>query len=66
MASSCKSSCRLFGFLLTEDRQVTNEEINTPPITSPLTPRSSFLPHVDEQFHRKAQAMVKCSWKQLC
>ncbi|XP_050212822.1 auxin response factor 3-like isoform X2 [Mercurialis annua] len=51
LASSCKSSCRLFGFQLTEDRHVANNNESSIPATS-LNARS-FLPHVGEQFHLK-------------
>ncbi|WCJ27108.1 Auxin response factor 3 [Euphorbia peplus] len=47
LVSSCKSSCRLFGFQLTEDRHVGNKDDN--PIS--LDPGTSYLPCVGEQFH---------------
>ncbi|XP_061979054.1 auxin response factor 3-like isoform X3 [Populus nigra] len=53
----CKSSCRLFGFSLTEDRHVVNKEDNVASITSPLNPESSFLPLVGEQLHPKPPAI---------
>ncbi|CAK7350512.1 unnamed protein product [Dovyalis caffra] len=53
---SCKSSCRLFGFSLTEDRHVANKEDNMTSITS-LNPGSSFLPCVGEQLHPKPPAI---------
>lgn len=53
----CKSSCRLFGFSLTEDRHVVNKEDNIASITSPLNPESSFLPRVGEQLHPKPPAI---------
>lgn len=58
LVSSCKSSCRLFGFSLTEDSHVTNKKDNTTSITSPLNPVSSFLPRVGEQFHPKPPAIT--------
>ncbi|KAG6778795.1 hypothetical protein POTOM_015142 [Populus tomentosa] len=53
----CKSSCRLFGFSLTEDRHVVNKEDNIASITSPLNPEPSFLPRVGEQLHPKPPAI---------
>ncbi|KAK3207069.1 hypothetical protein Dsin_021115 [Dipteronia sinensis] len=58
LVSSCKSSCRLFGFSLTEERHVAaNIEDSRAPVTSPLNPGASFAPHVGEQFHPKPPAM---------
>nr|AHY24029.1 auxin response factor [Dimocarpus longan] len=58
LVSSCKSSCRLFGFSLTEERHVAaNIENSRAPVPSPLTPGAAFVPHVGEQFHPKAPAM---------
>lgn len=61
LVSSCKSSCRLFGFSLTEERHVADIEDNAAPVASPLNPRSSFLPRVGEQFHPKPPAMTKAA-----
>ncbi|KAK4858347.1 hypothetical protein QYF36_015044 [Acer negundo] len=58
LVSSCKSSCRLFGFSLTEERHVAaNIEDSRAPVTSPLNPGASFTPHVGEQFHPNPPAM---------
>ncbi|PSS04814.1 Auxin response factor like [Actinidia chinensis var. chinensis] len=46
LVSACKSSCRLFGFPLTEERNATNKECN--PISSPYNPNASFRPHGEE------------------
>ncbi|XP_065878710.1 auxin response factor 3-like isoform X2 [Euphorbia lathyris] len=54
LVSSCKSSCRLFGFQLTEDRHVANKDDN--PIS--LDPGASFLPRVGEQFHLNPPAIT--------
>ncbi|GFS46310.1 transcriptional factor B3 family protein [Actinidia rufa] len=43
LVSACKSSCRLFGFPLTEDRNAMKS-----PISSPYNPDASFLPHGEE------------------
>ncbi|KAJ0017297.1 hypothetical protein Pint_10500 [Pistacia integerrima] len=59
IVSSCKSSCRLFGFCLTEERHVATVEDNTAPATSQLNPRASLLPHVGEHFHPKPPMMTK-------
>ncbi|KAL5772336.1 hypothetical protein ACOSQ2_012260 [Xanthoceras sorbifolium] len=58
LVSSCKSSCRLFGFSLTEERHVAaNIEDSRAPVTSPLNPGASFVPHVGEQFCPKPPAI---------
>ncbi|KAJ6724956.1 AUXIN RESPONSE FACTOR 3 [Salix viminalis] len=54
---SCKSSCRLFGFSLTEDKCLVNKEDNMTLITSPLNHGSSFLPRAGEQLHPKPPAI---------
>ncbi|KAH9797143.1 auxin response factor 3 [Citrus sinensis] len=61
LVSSCKGSCRLFGFSLTEERHVANIEDNAAPVASPLNPRSSFLSHVGQQFHPKPPVMSKAT-----
>ncbi|GLT82798.1 hypothetical protein SLE2022_011370 [Rubroshorea leprosula] len=58
LASSCKSSCRLFGFSLIEGRHDTNKEDNIVQATSALGPVVPFLPHVAEQYHPKATAVA--------
>ncbi|XP_057986235.1 auxin response factor 3 isoform X2 [Hevea brasiliensis] len=58
IVSSCKSSCRLFGFQLTEDRHVANKDDNSSiPVTS-LNLGSPFLPHGGDQFHLKPPAIT--------
>lgn len=58
LVSSCKSSCRLFGFSLTEERHVAaNMDDSNAPVPSPLTPGASFAPHVGEQFRPKPPAI---------
>ncbi|KAL9346593.1 hypothetical protein Peur_061446 [Populus x canadensis] len=54
---SCKSSCRLFGFSLTEDKCLVNKEDNMTLISSPLNPGSTFLPRAGEHFHPKPPAI---------
>lgn len=58
LVSSCKSSCRLFGFSLTEENHVANTE-NSTPAPSPLNSGVSFLPHVGDEFHPKPPLMTK-------
>lgn len=53
VVSSCKSSCRLFGFSLTEEKHVPVEEASSKPVTSPLNPGASLFPNVGSQFHSK-------------
>ncbi|XVE88119.1 hypothetical protein DITRI_Ditri19aG0042500 [Diplodiscus trichospermus] len=57
LASSCKSSCRLFGFSLTEGRHDATKEDNMVQSTSALAP-GAFLPRIGEQFHSKPQAVT--------
>ncbi|XP_044462326.1 auxin response factor 3-like [Mangifera indica] len=61
--SSCKSSCRLFGFSLTEERHVATVEDNIAPATCQLNPRASLLPHVGEHLHPKPPMMAKAVGK---
>ncbi|XWS18450.1 hypothetical protein CRYUN_Cryun32bG0044700 [Craigia yunnanensis] len=58
LASLCKSSCRLFGFSLTEGRHDTTKEENTVQATSSLA-TGAFLPCNGEQFHPKPPAVTK-------
>ncbi|KAJ4850757.1 hypothetical protein Tsubulata_035817 [Turnera subulata] len=51
LLSSCKSSCRLFGFSLTDDRHVASGESSKAPLGSPMNSGSSFLSRVGEPFH---------------
>lgn len=57
LTSSCKSSCRLFGFSLTEEKHVANTEDSTPGSSS-LNTSVSFLPHVGDQFHPKPPPLM--------
>ncbi|TKY71763.1 Auxin response factor 3 [Spatholobus suberectus] len=54
LASSCKSSCRLFGFSLTEDSHVANEEADASTVTRPLNSGPSFPRLVEDEFPSKA------------
>ncbi|KAL2341835.1 hypothetical protein Fmac_009775 [Flemingia macrophylla] len=51
MVSSCKSSCRLFGFSLTEDTNGANKEAEASTITCPLNSGPSFTRLVEDEFH---------------
>ncbi|KAK8485099.1 hypothetical protein V6N13_062972 [Hibiscus sabdariffa] len=55
--SSCKSSCRLFGFSLTEGRHDARKEENMVQATLSLTP-GVFVPRVGEQFHPNSSSMT--------
>ncbi|KAK8629357.1 hypothetical protein V6N13_078200 [Hibiscus sabdariffa] len=55
--SSCKSSCRLFGFSLTEGRHDASKEENMVQATLSLAP-GVFVPRVGEQFHPNSSAMT--------
>lgn len=46
LVSSCKSSCRLFGFSLTEERHGSNKD--TTAVTAKINTGVCFLPHVGE------------------
>ncbi|XP_059437092.1 auxin response factor 3 isoform X1 [Corylus avellana] len=59
LVSTCKSSCRLFGFSLTEEKHVPNTEDNPSSVSSSLNPGASFLPNVGDQFHPKPPLMTK-------
>ncbi|KAF5728704.1 putative Auxin response factor [Tripterygium wilfordii] len=61
MVSSCKSSCRLFGFSLTEDRHDTNLHESENASTTPLTTVSSCVAGVRDRFHVKPLAMTKAA-----
>lgn len=58
LATSCKNSCRLFGFSLTEGRHDTNKEDGISQANSALGSGVPFLPHVAEQYHPKATAVT--------
>ncbi|KAJ7968620.1 Auxin response factor [Quillaja saponaria] len=51
LVTSCKNSCRLFGFSLTEEKHVANKVDNPIPIARPLNHGASFIPGVGEQLH---------------
>ncbi|TYI77704.1 hypothetical protein E1A91_D06G159800v1 [Gossypium mustelinum] len=55
--SSCKSSCRLFGFSLTEGRHDASKEEDVVQATSSLAP-GAFLPCVREEFHPKPSSVT--------
>ncbi|PON46678.1 Auxin response factor [Parasponia andersonii] len=59
VVSSCKSSCRLFGFSLTEENHLPSNEINSTPVSSSLNPGVSLFPNVGGQFHTKPPLMTK-------
>ncbi|KAG4960408.1 hypothetical protein AAZX31_13G216800 [Glycine max] len=51
LVSSCKSSCRLFGFSLTEDTHLAKKEASASTITLPLSSGPSFTRLVEDEFH---------------
>ena len=51
LASSCKSSCRLFGFSLTEDSHIANKEADPSTITRQLNSGASFPRNTEDEFH---------------
>jgi len=51
LVSSCKSSCRLFGFSLTDDTHVANKEVDASTITLPINAGPSFTRLVEDEFH---------------
>ncbi|XP_061341564.1 auxin response factor 3-like [Gastrolobium bilobum] len=52
LVSSCKSSCRLFGFSLTEDTRIANKEADASTmITCQLNSGPSFNRIVEDEFH---------------
>ncbi|XP_027932224.1 auxin response factor 3-like isoform X1 [Vigna unguiculata] len=51
LVSSCKSSCRLFGFSLTEDTHVATKEVDASTITLPMNAGPSFTRIVEDEFH---------------
>ncbi|XP_022720829.1 LOW QUALITY PROTEIN: auxin response factor 3-like [Durio zibethinus] len=57
LASACKSSCRLFGFSLTEGRHDATTEKNMVQPTSSLS-SGAFLPSIGEQLHPKPPAVT--------
>lgn len=59
VVSSCKSTCRLFGFSLTEEKHVPNNEKNSTPVPSSLNPGVSLFPNVGGQRHTKPPLLTK-------
>ncbi|KAG2396022.1 Auxin response factor 3 Protein [Vigna angularis] len=51
LVSSCKSSCRLFGFSLTENTHVATKEVDASTITLPINAGPSFTRIVEDEFH---------------
>ncbi|XP_027346827.1 auxin response factor 3-like isoform X2 [Abrus precatorius] len=51
LVSSCKSSCRVFGFSLTEGAPVANKEADASPVACQLNSGASFTRHVEDDFH---------------
>ncbi|MFQ6644623.1 hypothetical protein Gotur_019370 [Gossypium turneri] len=62
--ASCKSSCRLFGFSLTEGDLDATKEDNVVHATLSLG-RGSLLPCIGENFHPNPPAVASTVWKQL-
>ncbi|KAF3451418.1 hypothetical protein FNV43_RR07513 [Rhamnella rubrinervis] len=58
VVASCKSSCRLFGFSLIEEKHVPDKEASAKPVTSPLNPGDSLFPNFGGQFHSKPPLMT--------
>lgn len=59
LVSACKSSCRLFGFLLTEESPTISKECNPSRIQSPYVHITPHLSRGDEQFNSKPSSMTK-------
>ncbi|KAL1834138.1 hypothetical protein DCAR_0104307 [Daucus carota subsp. sativus] len=59
LVSSCKSSCRLFGFLLTEESPAISKESNPSRIQSAYVHKAPHHPRGDEQFNSKPSSMTK-------
>ncbi|KAL8108128.1 auxin response factor 3-like isoform X2 [Apium graveolens] len=59
LVSACKSSCRLFGFLLTEESPAISKECNPSRIQSPYVHITPHLSRGDEQFNPKPSSMTK-------
>lgn len=58
VVSSCKSSCRLFGFSLTEEKRLPSKEISSTQVASSLNPGVSLFPN-GGHFHTKPPLMTK-------
>lgn len=65
LVSSCKSSCRLFGFSLTEEKDVANTEDNPTPVSLSMNPGASYLPTCWGTVPSKASVDDTGNWKQL-
>ncbi|KAF3956885.1 hypothetical protein CMV_018042 [Castanea mollissima] len=65
LVSSCKSSCRLFGFSLTEEKDVANTEDNPTPVSLSLNPGASYLPTRWGTVPSQASVDDTGNWKQL-
>ncbi|GMY37434.1 auxin response factor 3 [Fagus crenata] len=65
LVSSCKTSCRLFGFSLTEEKDVANAEDNPTPVSLSLNPGASFLPACWGPVPSKTSVDDQGNWKQL-
>lgn len=59
LVSACKSSCRLFGFLLTEESPAISKECNPSRIQPPFVHITPHLSRGDEQFNSKPSSMTK-------
>ncbi|KAI8000737.1 Auxin response factor 3 [Camellia lanceoleosa] len=59
LGTMCKSSCRLFGFPLTEGRNTTNKDCNPTQDSSAYNPDTSFLLHGDQHLHPKPPLVTK-------
>ncbi|XP_052182981.1 auxin response factor 3-like [Diospyros lotus] len=51
LVSSCKRSCRLFGFPLTKERNTSRKDCHSSQVSSAYDPKASFLAHDEEQFY---------------
>ncbi|XP_050287112.1 auxin response factor 3 isoform X1 [Quercus robur] len=65
LVSSCKSSCRLFGFSLTEEKDAANTEDNPTPVSLSLNPGASYLPTCWGTVPSKASVDDTGYWKQF-
>ncbi|KAI4306433.1 hypothetical protein L6164_029710 [Bauhinia variegata] len=59
LVSSCKSSCRLFGFSLTEESHDANRDTDPITITHELNSGASFTRHVGDKFHPESSLRGK-------
>ncbi|KAI4296818.1 hypothetical protein L6164_036741 [Bauhinia variegata] len=59
LVASCKSSCRLFGFSLTEESHVANKEADPVTISHKLNSGDSFATHVGDKFHSEPSLRSK-------